>query len=238
MTEYPPPNPGPGYPDPYGDPYGDPGLNAAYDVAGHPQPYPPPYAPAGDAGTDLTQPLPPVEPSADDVSGAPTAKERVAGSAQAGKQAAGEVAQSAADRAKDVAAETKHQARTVLSTAQEQLREQTRQQHRNLVDKLRSLGEELSAMARGSEQSGTATDLVSQAGERAHSAASWLDAREPGELVDELRSFARRRPGAFLVGALAAGVVAGRLTRGAVAAHSDDADPAAQAAISGTGMPS
>ena len=34
---------------------------------------------------------------------------------------------------------------------------------------------------------------------------------------------ARRRPGAFLLGAVAAGVVAGRLTRGAVdAARSDD----------------
>ena len=34
--------------------------------------------------------------------------------------------------------------------------------------------------------------------------------------LDEVRSFARRRPGTFLLAAAAAGLVAGRLTRGAV----------------------
>jgi hypothetical protein len=52
--------------------------------------------------------------------------------------------------------------------------------------------------------------------------ADWLDGREPGQLLDEARNFARRRPGVFLVGALAAGVVAGRMTRGVVAAHTSD----------------
>jgi hypothetical protein len=182
---------------------------------------------------DVTQPLSPLPPSAAPPEpDAASAKDRAAASAQAGKQATGAVAQTAADKAKDVAAETTQQARNLVATAQDQLREQTGQQHRNLIDKLRSLGDELSSMAGSSEQSGTATDLVSQAGERAHSVASWLDAREPGQLVEELRSFARRRPGAFLFGALAAGVVAGRLTRGGMAAHSDDADPAAQAELS------
>ncbi|HKC26518.1 MAG TPA: hypothetical protein VKB75_00770, partial [Jatrophihabitans sp.] len=51
----------------------------------------------------------------------------------------------------------------------------------------------------------------------------------PGDLVDELRRFARRRPGAFLMGALAAGVVAGRLGRGVVAAHTEDDGTAAGA---------
>ena len=41
-----------------------------------------------------------------------------------------------------------------------------------------------------------------------------LQNREPAELLDEVRSFARRKPGLFLLGAAAAGVVAGRLTRG------------------------
>ena len=155
-------------------------------------------------------------------SGDPSVKDKAADTAEAGKQAAGEVAQTATDKAKDVAQETKAQARNVLGEAQGQLREQTRAQHQNLITNLRSLGDELNTMAERSEQPGTATDLVSQAGDRAHSVASWLDEREPAQLVDEVRAFARRRPAAFIVGALAAGVVAGRLTRGAVAAHQDD----------------
>ena len=38
---------------------------------------------------------------------------------------------------------------------------------------------------------------------------------------DEVRSFARRKPGVFLFGAAAAGVLAGRLTSGVKAAHTD-----------------
>lgn len=49
-----------------------------------------------------------------------------------------------------------------------------------------------------------------------------LDEREPSELLDELRRFARRRPGAFLLGAFAAGAVAGRVARGAKDADSGE----------------
>ena len=143
---------------------------------------------------------------------------KAAESAQAGKQAAAEVAQTAAEKAKDVVGETKVQAQNVLAQAQGQVKEQTAAQHRNLVTNLRSLGDELSAMKDSGEQSGQASQLVGQAAERVHSAASWLDAREPGQLVDELRGLARRKPAAFVIGALVAGVAAGRLTRGVVAA--------------------
>ena len=47
-----------------------------------------------------------------------------------------------------------------------------------------------------------------------HGAASWLEQREPADLLDEVRNFARRRPGTFLIGAAVAGLAAGRLTRG------------------------
>jgi hypothetical protein len=50
---------------------------------------------------------------------------------------------------------------------------------------------------------------------------SKLQNREPAQLLDEVRSFARRKPGTFLIGAALLGVAAGRLTRGIQAAHSD-----------------
>jgi len=48
-----------------------------------------------------------------------------------------------------------------------------------------------------------------------------LQNREPADLLEEVRSFARRKPGLFLLGAAAAGVLAGRLTSGVKAAHTD-----------------
>lgn len=172
----------------------------------------------GASEVEGSRPLPGSGPDDSDAS----MKDKASQSAEAGKQAASEVASTAAEKAKDVAQETKAQARNVLGQAQDQLKQQTQAQHGNLVNNLRSLADQLSSMAQGSEQSGYATDLVGQAADRAHGAASWLDAREPAQLVDEARRFARQKPGSFILGALAAGVVAGRLTRGVVAVHKDD----------------
>jgi hypothetical protein len=62
-------------------------------------------------------------------------------------------------------------------------------------------------------------EVARQASERARTVASCLEEREPGDLLDEVRRFARRKAGVFLAGAALAGVVVGRLTRGAIAAH-------------------
>ena len=171
----------------------------------------------GSTYTDYRPPQHEVHPGDDDAS----MKDKAAESAQTGKQAAGEVAQTAAGQAKEVVGEAQSQARNLVGEARDQLRSHAGDQHRNAVSNLRSLGDELRAMA-GSGQGGMATDLVSQGADRTHGAADWLEARQPEDLLEELRTFARRRPGTFLLGALAAGVVAGRLTRGAVAAHTDD----------------
>jgi len=42
--------------------------------------------------------------------------------------------------------------------------------------------------------------------------------------LEQVRRVGRERPGAFLLTAALAGVVAGRLTRGVVATHTDDSD--------------
>ena len=154
----------------------------------------------------------------------PPLKDKATDVAQAAKQAGADVAQTANDKAKDVAQETSKQARDLVGEAREQVRQQAGAQHRSLVNNLRSLGTELDNMSARAEQPGVASEAVSQLRDRVHGAADWLDGREPGDIVEELRSFARRRPGVFLLGAVAAGVVAGRLTRGVVAAHADDSD--------------
>jgi len=57
---------------------------------------------------------------------------------------------------------------------------------------------------------------VDDVARRAEDAATWLDDRDPGSLLEEARGFARRRPGTFLAVAAGLGVVAGRLSRSLV----------------------
>lgn len=170
--------------------------------------------------TDLSAPTPPGSPPGRQPD--PSTSQQATEAAEAAKHAAGEVTQTAAGNAKDVVDEARRQARDLVGEARDQLNGQIDVQHRSLVGNLHTLADELGRMSGASEQQGLASELVGQAGERARSAADWIGNRQPGDLVDEVRSFARRRPGTFLLGAVVAGVAVGRLTRGVVAAHTDD----------------
>jgi len=144
------------------------------------------------------------------------------GAVQAGKHAA----ETAREQALNVTGEATRQGRDLVRQAQDQLGEQAARGQQQLADALRSLSAQLSEMAGGSSRGGMATDLARQAAGRANDAAHWLSNREPAQVVDEVQSFARRRPGTFLVLAAGAGLVAGRLTRGMKDASSDDPGPA------------
>jgi hypothetical protein len=90
-------------------------------------------------------------------------------------------------------------------------------------------------MAENSHQ-GVAVDVAQQAASRVRDAGHWLEKREPGQVVNEVQSFARRRPAVFLVLAAGAGLVAGRLTRGLKdATAGDSTETAAPAAAPGLG---
>jgi hypothetical protein len=140
-----------------------------------------------------------------------------------------DVASTATDEGKHVGSVAKDEAQNVVGTAAEQARsvandtiaqvrdqltEQTSGQRDRLVELLQSLGDDLERMAGQASDGGIATDLVREVADRARSLKDRLDGREPGQLLDDARDFARRRPGTFLLGALATGVVAGRLFRG------------------------
>ena len=159
-------------------------------------------------------------------------KDNAAQAAQEGKQAATDVAQSAAERAGEVKDEATRQARDLLGEARKHVTQQAGQGHQAAVSNLRSLGDELGRMSSQSGESGIATELAGQAQQRVTGLADWLDSREPGQIVDEVRNFARRQPTMFLLGALAAGVAAGRLARGAVELHTGDGDSSTTAEVS------
>jgi len=127
--------------------------------------------------------------------------------------AAHDVAGTAVEQAQQVKQETVRQARNLVSEATGQLSSQAGSQTQKLTGNLRELGDELRQMA-DSGSGGTASELVHQASERVHQVAGFLDGREPTEILDDVRRFARQRPGAFLAGAAALGLIAGRLGRG------------------------
>ncbi len=149
------------------------------------------------------------------------AKEQAGQVGQSATQAAGQVAQTSKEQVLEVASEAKAQARDLIGEARTQVSQQAGSQRDRLVETIRSLAEELESMASSGGKGGMASELAGQASTRAHDLAVFLEGREPGDLIQEARSFARQRPGAFLAGAAVLGAVAGRLTKSVRAASSD-----------------
>jgi hypothetical protein len=153
------------------------------------------------------------------------ARDEAANLGNSAREAGSHVAQSATDQARQVVSETSAQARDLLGEAKGQVRHQAATQQHQAAQQLWAVADELSEMATKGGRSGLATQMAQEAAERVRGVASWLDRREPGDLLDEVRDFARRHPGQFLVGAAVAGVMAGRLTRGLTGAAGPDGQP-------------
>ncbi|QGN57148.1 hypothetical protein [Nostocoides sp. HKS02] len=154
-----------------------------------------------------------------DVTG--VAKDEARATAEQAKEGAGRVAAVGKDEAMHVAQEAGQQAKDLWNQTRSQLLDQSAEQQSRVAEGLRSLSQELSTMARGSQQQGVASDLAQQASQRVGEVAGWLDERDPGSLVAEVKRFARQRPGAFLGAAAVLGLVGGRLSRGLVADHQE-----------------
>ncbi|HEY5787128.1 MAG TPA: hypothetical protein VIT65_20370 [Microlunatus sp.] len=153
------------------------------------------------------------------------------------------VAATAKDEAANVVADTKAQAKNLLGSVTSEVRDQAGSQQQKIAASVHSLSQELTGMASGSAESGPLTDLAQQAAQKGGEIAQWLEDREPSDVLAEVKSFARRRPVTFLALCGLAGVVAGRLTRGAVAANTSIDSPsthrtsAPRAVESGQPMP-
>ncbi|MFI5929175.1 hypothetical protein ACIA3K_24830 [Micromonospora sp. NPDC051543] len=135
--------------------------------------------------------------------------------------AGGAVAQTAKEQGTEVGREAVRQARNLYGEARTQLASQTGEQQRRAAGGLRSIADEMRTMAEQGGQAGPVSELARQAADRVHGVAGWLEERQPGDLINEVRDYARRNPGTFLVGAAVLGVLAGRLTKG-ISASGDD----------------
>jgi hypothetical protein len=141
------------------------------------------------------------------------AKEEAANVAGQARGAAQNVAGTAKAEAANVASEVKTNTKDLLNQAKSGLTDQAGAQQQKAAEGIRTISSQLRSMADAPDQQGVASDLIRQAAERSESVASWLDNRDPGSLLNEVKSFARQRPGTFLLLAAGAGLLAGRLGR-------------------------
>ena len=170
----------------------------------------------------------------EDASKKDVAKDEAANVADQAKGAAQNVAETAKTEAKNVAYEAKNSARDLLHQAKSDLTSQAGTQQTKAAEGIRNISSQLRSMADAPDQQGVASDLIRQAADRSESVASWLDNRDPGSLLDEVKSFARQRPGTFLLLAAGAGMLAGRLGRSLQAGAPETTTRSGYASTSGT----
>jgi len=152
----------------------------------------------------------------------PGAREEASNLAGEAGQAGRRVAGVAKEETRAVGSEARRQAKRLADQVGGEVRQQAAHQQSRAATGLRTIGDEFSNMASG-QGSGTgfAATVAREAGNRVGAAAQWLDERDPRDLLEETKRFARRRPGVFIAIALGAGVVVGRLVR-SLAQPSDD----------------
>jgi hypothetical protein len=128
--------------------------------------------------------------------------------------AAHNVVQAAKFEAGNVASEAKSSAQGLLHQARSGLSDQAGEQQRKAAEGIRTISSQLQAMADAPDQQGVASGLIRQAAGQTSSIASWIESMDPAALLGDVQSFARRKPGTFLLVAAGAGILVGRVARG------------------------
>jgi hypothetical protein len=175
-----------------------------------------------------------------------TARAEATATAERARQAAGEAAGTAADQARAVVGEARQQAGTVVRDLRERALNEVEGQTTRAADALRQWADDLAGLAENAQNDSPARGLAAHAADSGHRAADYLQKQGAEGVVSDLQSFARRRPGAFLGGALLAGLAVGRLAKVASKANessgtgpsgSSGSDTTAeqQTGVSGTG---
>lgn len=142
------------------------------------------------------------------------AKEEASNVAGHAAEAAQGVAQTAKEEVANVAAEASSSVKDLLAQAKSGLSSQAGTQQQKAAKGIRTISSQLQSMAEAPDQQGIASDLIRQAAQRTSSIASWVEGKDPAALLTDVQSFARRKPGTFLLLAAGAGVLVGRVGRG------------------------
>jgi vacuolar-type H+-ATPase subunit H len=165
---------------------------------------------------------------------ASTATDRARELAHDASAHAGDLTGSVREHAGDVGQEMVQQGRRVIEDARGKAREEADAQSRQAVSALRQWSDRGRALAEGrTEDAGPLADYTRDLAGRVSDIADRMDQRGFDGVLDDVRSFARRRPGMFLLGAGVAGFAVGRLVRGAKDAPADPPPGPTRAAIAG-----
>jgi uncharacterized protein YjbJ (UPF0337 family) len=149
-----------------------------------------------------------------------TAKEQASATAGQAREAAGEVAGTALEQARTVAGEARRQAGSAVGDLRGRVSEEVEGQTRRAAGTVRQWADDLAELARNAPDGSPARSLVSQAADGGHRAADYLDQHGVQGMTEDVKGFARRRPGAFLAGAAMAGFAVGRIAKAGSKAQS------------------
>ncbi|GGQ12451.1 hypothetical protein [Streptosporangium pseudovulgare] len=144
------------------------------------------------------------------------------------KAAVGEVAETAKDQTRAVAHEARYQAQNVVGQLRDRVGEQSRHQSRRAAQGIRQWADDLSSMTDAAKPDSPVTNVVHQVAGTGRRAADYLEQEGLAGVVRDVQNFARRRPGAFLMGAVAAGFLVGRMAKATTASQNDTSGTAYQ----------
>jgi gas vesicle protein len=161
-------------------------------------------------------------------------RERADATAGQAKASAASVADTAKEQVHEVTDEAKAQVRSVASDARDRLDQEARDQSGRAADMLTTWTDDLAQMAGDGDTPARA--VARQLSERGRELADRLRDGSPNDLLEQVRRFARERPGAFLAGSAAAGFLVGRV--GKSLASAGDAAPASGSSPAQAAAPS
>jgi hypothetical protein len=129
-------------------------------------------------------------------------------------EAAKQVARSAGEQAREVAQEAARQAGNLAGEARHQLKRQAEQEADRAASNLMTLSEQARALSEGRiEAAGPLADQVGRLADQLADVAARLRSRGFDGVVEDVRSFARRRPAAFIGLTALAGFAVTRIVR-------------------------
>jgi hypothetical protein len=133
--------------------------------------------------------------------------------AQTARAEAGAVADTVKDETWNVAQQAQQQATNALHQVQGDVRSRANEEATKFAQTLHGTSRQLQTMANGAGEQGFVASLVREGSDATERLATRLDQGGLDAVMADMRSWARRQPGTFLLGAVAAGFVVGRLVR-------------------------
>jgi hypothetical protein len=155
-----------------------------------------------------------------------TAKAESAEIAETAKQAGKEVMSEVGEQTTAVARTAKDQIGQLATQTRQELKAQSEQRGEQLAARLQTWAGQMKALVEGRvEDAGELRGLIGDAQQRLESFASSLRERGPDGVMQDVRAFARRRPGMFLLAAGATGFAIGRIVKAGGMSNSQDEGP-------------